>query len=110
MNRKTRRARRFNPNRRAKLVVATYLVDRAYGGPEEGGWWYDCGQLVRVEGTFFRATAAKEHSDTVQLRLDRSENLGRPDINSVCCEGVYETHIYERYAPRYFPKHRPTYQ
>jgi len=26
--------------------VNVYEVDRAYGGPEEGGWWYDCGRLV----------------------------------------------------------------
>ena len=23
-----------------------YLTDRLYGGPEEGGWWYDCGEPV----------------------------------------------------------------
>lgn len=27
--------------------VNVYLVDRAYGGPEEGGWWYDTGTAVR---------------------------------------------------------------
>lgn len=26
--------------------LAVYEVDRAYGGPEEGGWWFDCGRLV----------------------------------------------------------------
>lgn len=26
--------------------VNVYLVDRAYGGAEEGGWWYDCGEPV----------------------------------------------------------------
>jgi len=23
-----------------------YLTDRLYGGPEEGGWYYDCGEPV----------------------------------------------------------------
>jgi hypothetical protein len=26
--------------------VNVYEVDRAYGGPEEGGWYYDAGRLV----------------------------------------------------------------
>jgi len=26
--------------------VNVYNVTRAYGGPEEGGWWYDEGELV----------------------------------------------------------------
>ena len=25
-------------------TVAVFEVDRAYGGPEEGGWWFDYGQ------------------------------------------------------------------
>ena len=29
-----------------------YLIDRAYGGPEEGGWWYDTGERVRIIRTF----------------------------------------------------------
>lgn len=24
--------------------VTVYLVDRAYGGPEEGGWYFNCGE------------------------------------------------------------------
>lgn len=35
-----------------KFAVAVYMQDRAYGGPEEGGWWYDCGQLVRTMRVF----------------------------------------------------------
>lgn len=23
------------------LLVSEYTVDRVYGGPEEGGWWFD---------------------------------------------------------------------
>ena len=26
--------------------LAVYEIDRAYGGPEEGGWWFDTGRLV----------------------------------------------------------------
>lgn len=34
-------------DRRAEWVsVALYTVSQAYGGPEEGGWWYDTFELV----------------------------------------------------------------
>ena len=26
--------------------VNAYRINRRYGGPEEGGWWYDTGQLL----------------------------------------------------------------
>jgi hypothetical protein len=29
-------------------LVSEYAVDRLYGGPEEGGWWYDSPEFVRV--------------------------------------------------------------
>jgi len=27
-----------------RVYVNAYLTDRRYGGPEEGGWWYDTGE------------------------------------------------------------------
>lgn len=29
------------------VYLNTYEVWQAYGGPEEGGWWFDCGQPVQ---------------------------------------------------------------
>ena len=29
------------------FAVNLYLVDRAYGGSEEGGWYFDCGEPVQ---------------------------------------------------------------
>lgn len=29
--------------------VAVYSVERNYGGPEEGGWWWDSGEVVHRE-------------------------------------------------------------
>lgn len=31
------------------VFVNAYTVSRHYGGPEEGGWWYDCGIPAFVE-------------------------------------------------------------
>ena len=29
------------------VYLNTYETWQAYGGPEEGGWWYECGQPVQ---------------------------------------------------------------
>jgi hypothetical protein len=31
------------------LYLAVDEISRHYGGPEEGGWWYDCGEPVEIE-------------------------------------------------------------
>jgi hypothetical protein len=31
------------------LYLAVYELDQNYGGPEEGGWWYDSGEVVDTE-------------------------------------------------------------
>lgn len=37
-----------NSNARA-WFVAVYMVGTNYGGPEEGGWWYEVGDIVSCE-------------------------------------------------------------
>ena len=29
--------------------IGVYLVERSYGGPEEGGWWYNSGSSVTLQ-------------------------------------------------------------
>ena len=61
--------------------LAVYNVDRNYGGPEEGGWWYDSGRLVSrvaavryVDADGYPETVAEsEHPDDAGIpawRLD----------------------------------------
>jgi hypothetical protein len=49
-------------------TVAVYLREQAYGGPEEGGWWFDTGVriddptehgLINVPSVFFDREAAR---------------------------------------------------
>lgn len=35
-----------------RFYVSQYTVDRHYGGPEEGGWWYDWEDLDGVVAEF----------------------------------------------------------
>lgn len=41
-------------------TVAVYEMNRHYGGPEEGGWWYDSRELVAV-------ATADDETDTARV-------------------------------------------
>jgi hypothetical protein len=34
------------------LYLNVYEIDRCYGGPEEGGWYYDSGDFIKCIGRF----------------------------------------------------------
>lgn len=79
--------------RDGKVAVSVYAVDRCYGGPEEGGWYYDVhaftGYSERVQWDDDAAiSAAKERL----LRLF-DEDQPRYPISSVCSDGP-EYHVW----------------
>ena len=41
-----------HPTPEGPFHLNEYLANRAYGGPEEGGWWYDTGRFVACHGAF----------------------------------------------------------
>lgn len=97
-------------------VVACYLIDRAYGGPEEGGWYYDCGELAIGPGlplpqfTFdfeYAKFLAQEMEDSLNVL-----NAGRPEVSSVLSEGRYAARICEgdKGVPQGWPSVRPHYE
>ena len=94
--------------------ISVYMVDRAYGGPEEGGWWYDYGDPVLENGI---PTPVFVHSldeafsirDEMDKKLD-DFNKGRPSIDSVLSQGRYEAVIDTDRLPRHFPETRPYYE
>ena len=103
------------------LFVGVYLTDRAYGGPEEGGWWYDCGELVTdtnwyteykipLPTTFTDRALALKFAREVDALLKAGPNVGRRDKNSVLSQGVYETQVTEGRLPLHFPTERPHYE
>ena len=53
-----------------------YLTDRLYGGPEEGGWYYDCGEpimslpfLVDEEGERTTENGTEFHYDNLSRNM-----------------------------------------
>ena len=98
---------------RHNYFVAVYLADRAYGGPEEGGWWYDCGELVRVVRLFRTEESACEYARRLNRKLRSRRvgpNVGRREKWSMASDGEYEAHAYTDFAPQCFPDRRPHYE
>lgn len=91
-------------------VLALYEIDRAYGGPEEGGWYYDTGELrrpLRVFPTDEQACAAARRCNDWLHRL-QSDVRG---VGSVLYRGGrYAARAFERIAPEAFPVERPRYE
>lgn len=93
--------------------VCLYLVDRAYGGPEEGGWWYTYGQPVIERDLPLPSWHATEREAFIarEAMEERCKELnkGRREISSVLSEGRYQACICEG-QPQPFPARRPHYE
>ena len=95
--------------------VAVFRIDRAYGGPEEGGWWYGCGEPVLapnwpVPVFYTTLEAAREGREAMDSEIEKlGLNDGLPSIDSVLSEGRYCAQISDG-MPAAFPKTRPYYE
>jgi hypothetical protein len=97
------------------LYANLYLHDRAYGGPEEGGWWYDTYSPVDGDwinnpprfGHFETTCQAKEAFRELQVWCDE-ENLTRRSPSSVASEGHFVVRL-EAWPPEPYPSRRPHY-
>ena len=85
--------------------VNVYLENRAYGGPEEGGWWYNCGDPVESVQVF----SDEEEAEKVAELNEKYSNEGRRPIWSVACAGVYEVRVEDHFAEA-FPRGKPMYE
>ncbi|WP_299654246.1 hypothetical protein [uncultured Jannaschia sp.] len=95
---------------RIRHVVALYEMDRTYGGPEEGGWWYDHGALCRVLKVVPSADAAYTLAARANRLMNRLQRDKR-DIGSMAYTGGrYAACVFEHTAPRVFPEVPPHYE
>ena len=79
--------------------VGVYETGRSYGGPEEGGWWYDTGSRIDdfhvrgfedlIAARKYKDELAKQYADDKDVRvLGFTEKLpvrGFPDRKPVYC-------------------------
>lgn len=96
------------------FVVSVYLVDRAFGGYEEGGWYYTYGIPQREATPLLRTFRAEDEAyaymQRLQRALDVTWNHGRHDIGSVLSEGEYRAIVDENEMPHHFPQEIPHYE
>lgn len=89
------------------IYVNVYMVDQAYGGREEGGWWYMAG--YPVESRRFNSMPDAQKTLTELETSYNEENKGRRPISSVLSEGEYRV-ILETHFAEPWPKCRPHYE
>ncbi len=68
------------------IYVALVSSDKAYGGPEEGGWYFDTQQVLE-QTPVESFSGAMMHIVSLQ---DRYSNEGRYRPDSVLCNGWYQ--------------------
>jgi len=105
------------------LYLNEYLVDREYGGPEEGGWWYEVRTFVGCHSIlpgemFFSGKGItpefariREEIPRLQAELDREKNDPRgwrAEVGNAGSTGRYV--LYVEYHPgRDYPEETPVY-
>ena len=90
------------------IYVNAYSVSRHYGGPEEGGWWYDVGEPLASVPMAHDATV--EDTDAEKERIAQllgwTSETGR---YSVAGGDDFEVYVEEE-AARPFPEETPRYE
>ena len=100
--------------------VALFLVTLSWGGIDEGGWFFDSGELVTNPGLYARLgvmpaaflTEEEANAHCARMTLGTgSLNEGRRPKSSVHSEGEYEALVLEvPVLPRHWPETPPRYE
>ena len=95
----------------SKLYVNIYEVGCAYGGAEEGGWYYDFGTPAEkaLHKSFDKKEDAIAYRDTIRNKLNHlNENRLHPhQVNS---NGDYLVVYIEEHPASPFPEEKPYYE
>lgn len=89
-----------------------YRIRRRFGGPEEGGWYFDTGTFIRCHGTFpsrDSATAARD-AKTDWLASRRAGLHPPSDARSTLSTAGWPELRIEPRPGRDFPAERPRYE
>jgi hypothetical protein len=81
--------RRERAGRGLPFYVVTYEITRHYGGPEEGGWWYDWTSINEVARVFTfrqaREAVRRFRDEYPTCRRGRHSVIGGADTFVVLC-------------------------
>ena len=90
--------------------VNVYRIDRAYGGPEEGGWYFTYGEFSDGTAVPDEREEDVEHAKSdAQARCDALNENRNSDIGSVLSEGQYVVMV-ESHPGKDFPETQPYYE
>jgi hypothetical protein len=98
------------------FVVAAYVVSKAFGGHEEGGWWYNTGELVRTLRVFKSEDKAYAYAGRLNATLWAEHqtfgpNVGKHKPSSILSEGEWiSAEVHENAALAFYPDTRPHYE
>jgi hypothetical protein len=88
-----------------KTWAVVYEVGRNYGGPEEGGWWYDTGKLIQV------VICQDEAEAEFQCALWRKAGYSYTGKRSSVLGGEdYDCYYTTEEPEPFFPTERPHYE
>ena len=93
-----------------RYIVAFYEIDRACGGPEEGGWYYDTGSLVRLYQVFANENGAWRAANRANRLLERLQRHRRPVSSAAYDGGRFQACVFDRVPPEHFPANPPSYE
>jgi hypothetical protein len=87
--------------------VAVYEEGRAYGGPEEGGWWYTYGTLTMPNKQ--RVFESHAEAEAYAAKLWDEVNALNKELGT-SCDYWYSVRKYTEQLPdTHYPKVRPHY-
>lgn len=82
--------------------INVYFVERVFGGPEEGGWYYETGRLQSTV-PFSDAALCKARDQVA------TENEGRRPLSSVLSTGMFVLRVEDEPGQSY-PTQKPVYE
>ena len=92
-----------------RSILAFYEIDRAYGGPGEGGWFYDTGTFVRAIALHFDERTAIDAMHRANRLLARLQRHRTPVSSVTYSGGRYRAFVFSGLPPARFPAERPRY-
>jgi hypothetical protein len=95
------------------FYISEYSVSRHYGGPEEGGWWYDIREFVKTwaaytDGDDALTVCRRLNVETQEAEREDRHHYGRGSVlGGEDCEWTVERHPAEEDNTR---EPRPHYE
>jgi hypothetical protein len=91
-----------------KYFIHKHEVELAYGGPEEGGWWYNIG--TPVEDWIPEGFATEDEAYERCHELNEQEHERRQREEDSYRSTHYSYSVHETTVMRPFPETRPRYE